>query len=318
MGFKIENLAGIGLSGGSSRSTNKITVNPAGEDELSITDNLVNTIMLQVEGFERSSQIQRALFDQFPDLFNEAVDAADAADFNQSELDTVFESALRFGEADINRFRDEGLRSIRDTLAPSRGLRTTDSPILNAGAEVVREGQFQQGQLVQALRGDRARAGVDLSSQLRQQSFNNRLGLAFGSAQAGLSLGSAGNLNSIAQALSVIQEPRLLQATSKSSPSTLEKISTLAGGLGSLAGGLGALGFCHVAAEYLGWYTPEWYAARRWIMFEWPGVFGAAFRAVYRRHSQRIAGWVRRSRVVKAILRPVFTWAARKGERHVG
>ena len=76
-----------------------------------------------------------------------------------------------------------------------------------------------------------------------------------------------------------------------------------------MADGLG----CWVAAEFYGWYSPQWFAARQWIVEDWQGVVADLFRKVYTRHGRRIARWVRSSRIVRETLRPVFAWAARKG-----
>ena len=121
--------------------------------------------------------------------------------------------AIAAGETDIERFRTESLRGIKEQLAPSLGLRPTDSPILDRGGLIAAEAQRQQGQLVQGVRGAEAAAGLSfplaqgalqsgqaqfqqqlLSStqqfqaQLRDAAFANRLRLSSQPQQLGLGL----------------------------------------------------------------------------------------------------------------------------------
>lgn len=86
------------------------------------------------------------------------------------------------------------------------------------------------------------------------------------------------------------------------------------GGAGALAGLFAA---CHCAALYHGWFTPNWYAARRWIMEGWPNEswLGRAFREFYQRNSEQLAEWASQSPQLYQALRPLFVWAALKGRR---
>jgi hypothetical protein len=70
---------------------------------------------------------------------------------------------------------------------------------------------------------------------------------------------------------------------------------------------------CWVSAEYFGFFTPSWWAARNWIVEGWNTPIGRLFRAVYIRYGERLAGIVRRHHIVKAALRPLFGWLRRKG-----
>jgi hypothetical protein len=70
---------------------------------------------------------------------------------------------------------------------------------------------------------------------------------------------------------------------------------------------------CWVSAEYFDYWTPSWWATRNWIMDGWQTPAGRLFRAVYLKHGEAIAAAVRRSRLVKAALRPIFNWCRRKG-----
>ena len=83
----------------------------------------------------------------------------------------------------------------------------------------------------------------------------------------------------------------------------------LGGGGGGGIGGLAALG-CHCAAEYFGWFTPRWFAARRAIL---QGVFGTPFLLWYSQNSRALAQDVRRNEKVRELWRPIFIKAAELG-----
>lgn len=77
---------------------------------------------------------------------------------------------------------------------------------------------------------------------------------------------------------------------------------------------MGMLGmFCWVAAEYEGWFTPNWWTTRSWIAYGWEGRTGDVFRFLYLRYGERVAPIVRRNKLVRAALRPLFAWCLRKG-----
>lgn len=92
-------------------------------------------------------------------------------------------------------------------------------------------------------------------------------------------------------------------------------IGGILGGTGSLLGGIGMLAaaFCHGAAVYFGWFTPQWFAAWRWINFGWNDATGLAFRAWYQRNSRQLAALLRVNRELRDKLSPIFEWAAKMG-----
>jgi hypothetical protein len=276
----------------------------------------------QLAQVQRQAELSKFLFDNAPEYFRQVEEsgALDEASFQdrineiRGNVSTYAENALRLGEADINRQSQLGLESVRDVLAPERGLRPGDSPILGLGSDIVREGQFQQGQLVRAVRGQEAlqlanfdQAATEFQANLQQQAFNNRLALAGGASELGIGL----NPNfDVTGALSVHQQPRLVQTKIRGKQGN----ASLTGeyGFGGGAGGGGGTG-CWIAAEFYGWHTTEWQNARRWLFERWHGRIARSFRWVYLRHGPRIAGWVRRSRIIRETLRPLFAWAERKG-----
>jgi hypothetical protein len=71
---------------------------------------------------------------------------------------------------------------------------------------------------------------------------------------------------------------------------------------------------CWVAAEYFGFLTPDWWTARQWILEGWQGLAGDIFRKLYVKYGERLAAVVRRNRLVRAALRPLFEWCLRMGK----
>lgn len=73
----------------------------------------------------------------------------------------ITDRAIETGDIDINRFLNQGLGQIREELAPARGLRPTDSPMLDAGGRVLEEAIRQKGQLTSQMRGAQANAELN-------------------------------------------------------------------------------------------------------------------------------------------------------------
>ena len=137
------------------------------------------------------------------------------------QIELIEEAAtagIAAGEIDIERFRTEGLEALREELAPSLGLRPSDTPILDRGARVAAEATRQGGQLAQRFRAGAATARLSFplaqsqllqasafgqqslseaarqfQDNLRQAAFTNRLNLQ--SSVGGLGLGLATRVN---------------------------------------------------------------------------------------------------------------------------
>ena len=121
-------------------------------------------------------------------------------------IDEATQQSLAAGESDISSFAQSQLGLLREELAPARGLRPTDTPILDRGGDVIKEAVRQQGQLATSLRGANAQArlqfplqrgqvvgGQSLALQqfqqsLREQAVRNRLALTGQVAQLGLGI----------------------------------------------------------------------------------------------------------------------------------
>ena len=174
------------------------------------------------------------------------------------------DSALAQGASDIQTAQTEALKGVRDVLAPSRGLRPTDTPIQDQANQIGAEGVRQIGQLTRGLRGAQASAELDFplargqfltevsgfasnlaqasrefQAGLREQAFQNQLALS-GLRQQG-QLGLMGVSPSGAAALQALTSVRAAQTTTTSQFSQRQP-SNIMGGLGMLAFGLGSLG----------------------------------------------------------------------------
>lgn len=109
------------------------------------------------------------------------------------------------GASDIDSATQKGLQLLRQELAPSRGLRSTDTPILDRGGQIVGEGIRQKGQLGLGLQQQAAGARLafplqrqSFQEQLRNRAFQNRLALSGQALQGGLGLAGLFNPSSFA------------------------------------------------------------------------------------------------------------------------
>ena len=187
-----------------------------------------------------------------------------ASDEEKQLIKEASDSAIAQGTSDIETAQTDALKSIRDILAPSRGLRPTDTPIQDEANRVGAEGVRQIGQLSRGVRGAQAQAELDypmakgqfltevsgfasnlaqasreFQAGIREQAFQNQLALN-GLRQQG-QLGLMGVSPSGASALQALSGVRAAQTTTNASFSNRQP-SNVVGGLGMLAFGLGSLG----------------------------------------------------------------------------
>ncbi len=194
-----------------SRTTERTNVelDPASEGELALQD-----IGQQIANTQLSSILKQA---GFQDLLTGATEqafspealaeierrAGNAGTATARELELINEassSAISQGESDITAFATEGLQLLKEQLAPARGLRPTDTPIVDRGGRIVKEAVRQQGQLVRGVNARAAEAKLNFplarqrfQEELRNQGFTNRLNLSTLTAQSGLQLANTGN-----------------------------------------------------------------------------------------------------------------------------
>ncbi len=90
----------------------------------------------------------------------------------------------------------------------------------------------------------------------------------------------------------------------------LQQRAGLIGGPTILGGGSGGgwnvgLG-CHVAAEYFGWFSKDWWYARNWILEGWQGDEAEKFRAFYLRRGAELAREIHEDEELREEWRPIF------------
>ena len=215
-------------------------------------------------GFERAplSEEEQQRKDDLDELFQielENIRRGDGASPQQLKLiQEAADAGIALGESDISRFQEEATGRLAEELAPSLGLRPTDTPIVDRAGRIGAEATRQQGQLVRGLRGAQAQATLNFplasqalqssqaqfqqnlgqattqfQSQLQNAAFLNRLRLSQGQQQLGLGLATGFQPN-IAGTLSA------LGGAAGGSSTTTQGASL--GGIGSLLSGIGALG----------------------------------------------------------------------------
>lgn len=171
-----------------------------------------------------------------------------------AQINAATQAAQQSGESDINAFQQNSERQLAQNLAPSLGLRPTDTPIVDRGQLVAQEAQRQQGQLTSTLAQAKAdaqlnyplnAAGVSNAASQFQQSLNlsrnsftadlanaaanNRMALIGQGMQGGIGLAGAGRGNPIS-------------FSRNTTTSTSPGFADILGGLGGLGTGLGAVG----------------------------------------------------------------------------
>jgi hypothetical protein len=267
------------MSGGGGSTTVVQPAEPTPQ-EIELQQASLDVARAQLSAIEQQSTFQQQQFEALGPLIEQQVQFGEEAAARAAEFDPIqrelldlelaairqgtaatpeqraligetTELAIASGEADIERFTGRGLELLREELAPSLGLRPTDTPILDRGARVAEEGALQQGQLVRSLRGIQAQAelnfplaagqfqsarvgaqqnisqaAIQFQNQLRQQAFQNRLSQT---AQVG---GGGLGLSSIP-----FSGAGTLAALSANRGST----TTQTGGGGSFLGGVGGL-----------------------------------------------------------------------------
>jgi hypothetical protein len=187
-------------------------------------------------------------------------------------INEASEAAIALGSSDIDRFTKEGLNLVAGELAPSLGLRPTDTPIQDRGFRLAEEGVRQKSQLQRQIRGQAASAQLNFplaagafdtaqrgatqqfsqaaqqfQNQLQQQAFINRLNLTNQASSSGLSLAGLGNPLGAQQ---ILAGQRVAGATTSSSSfNPFQTLGAIGGGIlgfgigGPAGAAVGASGF---------------------------------------------------------------------------
>lgn len=142
--------------------------------------------------------------------------------------------AIERGLGDIRTLREDSLRDIRNVLAPRRGLRPTDSPIIDRGQLVAREATRQGANLITGIRGQQAQ----LERALRERAFENRLRLSSAIGDVGFNTTRLG----LGFAAGIPVDTRGTLGAISSAQGRESRISNTAGPFGTTAGGEGYIG----------------------------------------------------------------------------
>lgn len=186
--------------------------------------------------------------------FGRVMRSGEASDYERSLIDSAISEAIGAGSSDIDAAFTDTLGLLSQEVAPSRGMRMSDSPILDRGSKLAMEAIRQKSQLARNLRtqgaqqmlefplrrGEAMRVSSDalktFQEELRQRAFSNRAAMLGAIQSGGLGLAGAGG-NAGGNALSALTQSRLAgTSTSSSNP------AGLAAGVGSLLYGAGAAG----------------------------------------------------------------------------
>jgi hypothetical protein len=97
-----------------------------------------------------------------------------ATDAQKALIKDVADRSLAAGQTDIDRFMSKGVDQIRSQMAPARGMRPDDAPMIDAAQRVLEEATRQQGQLTQQVRG--AQSQAELNFPLNAAQMTNQAG----------------------------------------------------------------------------------------------------------------------------------------------
>jgi len=230
------------ILGGSSKQTTTFAPTP---EQQRLMGQQTEVGQFQLEELQR----QRALQDQMLADLGLAANTYDqsTAGFTgeptpeqQALIDEQINAALQQGQSDILAFQTQATNQLRNELAPSLGLMTGDTPILDRGSLIAQESVRQQGQLESSLAGQRAQLSLDyplqaqdFQARLAQNAFQNRLALAGTSGTLGLGLAGAAS----PQVGGVLGNQS--SVTKGSNPSA--GLQAPLGGIGGLMTGIGAI-----------------------------------------------------------------------------
>ena len=151
--------------------------------------------------------------------------------YSPYEADLVNQLAdeqLALGGSDIDAAYTESLRNLAQNLAPGRGMRGYDTPILDRGGLLAMENVRQKSQLSRGLRAQSSQQLLNLSEQAKQ----NRMQLMGFLGNQGLGLGTGDALG----AAKSLQQERTARATTATGTAGLGLSD-----VGSIASGAGAL-----------------------------------------------------------------------------
>jgi hypothetical protein len=154
----------VGTEGQWNRSKKQRNIDDPTGDERELIGMSIEERRLQIENIRRQQDFQALLqrtATESGGIFDEAAGTGYTA-----------------GAFDIDNATRDSLSMLRQELAPSLGLRSTDSPVMDRGGLVARQGILAKG---------------SLQNTLRSQALTNRLALLQGAGQLGLGLAGIGS-----------------------------------------------------------------------------------------------------------------------------
>lgn len=182
-----------------------------------------------------------------------------ATDEQKALIDEYTNLAIEQGKSDISSFLTESTEDMRDILAPSRGFRASDAPIMDAAGRVQREATRQFAQMSKGLREEGVRAKLqhplavaslaNQASQFQQQlasgtsQFQDQLAMSAQQNRAQLGMGQLG----MRQAALQMQAPgygawATMHGARMGRPRwTVLSSSSSSSGIGGILSGAGAL-----------------------------------------------------------------------------
>lgn len=183
----------------------------------------------------------------------------------QALIDEQTNRQLALGQSNISAQAQDALNQLRDTLAPSRGLNPSDSPILDRGDLIGQASVRSYSDLVNSLRGNAANQGLQYPLQANQltssqdqylgnfaanqnqfaqsladAAYQNRLRLTGQTSSQGLGLATGSGGGALPALTSTISSGGQ-STTSSGLGSALSSGGSIIGGLGGLLSGIGAL-----------------------------------------------------------------------------
>jgi len=252
----------------------------------------------QLERSKRLAPLEEELFN----LQFDAIKNPGANDEQIAQIEEAIQAAQISGEADIDRITGDAIKQVRDVLAPSRGLRPTDSPIIDRGAEIAKRGIDLKGDLTKKLAETSANAKLNFpfavsqfqagaagigagiaeaaqqfQQQLSNSAFLNRISAVNTTGSLGLGLASIG-----ANSSGLFNNNTGSTTTTSSSGLGFGGVGSILSGVGSLAPFFSPAGAifgtqstlaCWVAREVFGKDNPKWLQFREYLETKAPKWF---------------------------------------------
>jgi hypothetical protein len=183
-----------------------------------------------------------------------------ATDEQKRLIADITQRAIESGDTDISRFMATGIDQIRNQMAPARGMRPDDAPMIDAAQRVLEEAVRQKGKLTADMRGAQANAELNFplnAGQMSnswnqwQQTFNQGMneflsGLKTQAAQNRTQLMGqlfASPMTAFEQGNNLIQGARPNPVDfPRNTTQTTKQGSNILGGIGGLLSGIGSVG----------------------------------------------------------------------------